>query len=198
MRCLLAEGKALAEWNNLIAEISYAINTSTSRSTGYTPFLLQYGVHPRSDINPTPAENPGAEEFFQERRQIREEAADALKFAQARMAQYFDSRHTPIKPADKVWLKLAHGTQIGYRLPHSTALDVIKTGPFVVKKRVGMHAYELELPPHMKIHPVISVIHLEPALDDPYERTSAPPGPVIVGGEERYNVDRILKKNCWV
>ena len=58
-------------------------------------------------------------------------------------------------------LKLATRTKVGYRLLNMSALDVRKIGPFKVKDRVGKVAFELELPPHLKIHPVIPCVHLE-------------------------------------
>lgn len=110
------------------------------------------------------------------------------------MAKYFDAKHTPLKNMDKVWLKLAKGVHNGYRLPNMSALDVIKTGPFSIKKKIGKLAFELDLPNHMKIHPVISCIHLEPATEDPFNRELPPPAPILVDGEERYLIDRILRK----
>jgi hypothetical protein len=194
IRCYIAENRAQHEWDELLPDVEYALNTSTNATTGMTPFLMLYGVHPRSDINPSPAENPGAEKFFQDRRRIREEAADTLKVAQAKMAQYFDKKHIPIKVHDKVWLKLASGIKQGYRLPNSTKLDVVKSGPYTVKRKVGKLAYELDLPSHMKIHPVISVVHLEPAVNDPYERTAPQVQPIEVNGEQRWVIDRLVKR----
>jgi hypothetical protein len=133
------------------------------------------------------------EEFVQDCRRNGEEAADTIKSAQARMAKYFDSKHTPIKEADQVWLKLAKGTDIGYRLPNMSALDVKKIGPFPVKRRMGKVAFELDLPEHLNIHPVISCVHLEPARPEHFDRLPPPP-PLVVDGEERYVIDRILKK----
>ncbi|KAK1774019.1 hypothetical protein QBC45DRAFT_455067 [Copromyces sp. CBS 386.78] len=47
-------------------------------------------------------------------------------------------------------------------------------------KKVGRLAYKLDLPPRMKIYPVISVVHLIPAPnnEDPFGRTAPPPGPI--------------------
>lgn len=95
---------------------------------------------------------------------------------------------------EKVWLKLAKGTKMGYRLPNVLDLDVIKTGLFTVKERVSKVAFRLDLLDDYKIHLVISCIHLEPAKEDPYNRQIPPPTPIIIEGEERYLIDRILKK----
>jgi len=195
LRCFLSEGtKGLSEWDELLPEVEYALNTSVNATTGYTPFFLLYGVHPRSEINSASASCNDAEQFFQDRRQIREDAYEAIRLAQARMAIYYNEKHRPINIKDKVWLKLAKGTEIGYRLPNSTSLDVIKTGPFTVKRQIKKLTYELDLPKDMKMHPFFSVIHLEAAEDDPYDRSNPPPAPVIMDGEQTHLVDRILRK----
>jgi hypothetical protein len=82
---------------------------------------------------------------------------------------------------------------MGYRLPKMSALNVHKIGPFKVKRRVGKVAFELKLPTYLYIYPVISCIHLEPA-DKQYLKRQTPPSPLIMEGEERYIIDRILRK----
>ena len=151
-------------------------------------------ARPRSEISSKRTKCPEADDFLEYRQQIRKEAADTLQAAQARMAKHFDNRHTPIKEMERVWLKLARGTRSGYRLSNVSDLAVIKTGPFKVKRRVGKVAFELDLPETFDIHPVISCIHLEPAKEDPFNRQTPPPPPIVVEGEERYLIDRILKK----
>ena len=194
IRCITAEGKARSEWDELLPEIEYALNTSPNQSTGTTPFQLMYGIPPRDEIAPQTTDVPEAEHFFNERKQIREDALDRIKLAQARMAQYYDARHSEIKPSDKVWLKLAKGTAKGYRLPHTTAIDPIRVGPFAVKEKINDVAYKLHLPTHIKIHPVISIIHLEPANEDIYNRQRALPGPILVEDEQKYIIDRIVDR----
>lgn len=203
LRSFLADreqGKAVSEWDELLPDTEYALNTSINVSTGESPFHLLYGVYPRNENSAASTnsnlQSPEADEFIQYRKQIREEAIDTLKAAQARMARYFDSGHTPvnIKKEDKVWLKLARGVQHGYRLPNMSDLNVIKAGPYKVKRRIGKVAFELELPDHIKIHPVVSCIHLEVCNEDLYDRRVPAPPPIIVEGEERYLIDRILKK----
>ncbi|KAJ6010298.1 hypothetical protein N7451_001710 [Penicillium sp. IBT 35674x] len=73
-----------------------------------------------------------------------------------------------------------------------------------VLKRVGRLAYRLDLPPDLKIHPVISVVHLEPAPpgDDPWERPQADTGDTheptfdarFPHEHELFDVDEILCK----
>lgn len=45
-------------------------------------------------------------------------------------------------------------------------------GPFTVKQKLGRLAYELDLPANWKVHPAISIAHLElaPAGKDPFNK----------------------------
>ena len=90
--------RAVTDWDELLPDVEFALNTSISATTGQSPFFLLYGIHPRS---PTPmlvsTDTPDdAEQFSQDRQSIRQEAADAIKLAQARIAKYYDKKYTPM------------------------------------------------------------------------------------------------------
>lgn len=196
MRCLIADAandRAVTDWDELLPDVEFALNTSTSATTGQSPFYLLYGVLPRSHLPTNDSEPSDADQFAEDRQRIREEAGDAVKLAQARMAKYYDAKHTPMFKAEYVWLKLAKGTDVGYRLPSMSALDVRKIGPFKVKRQISKVAFELELPSYLRMHPVISCIHLEPANGEHRDRQTPPP-PLMIDGEERFIIDRILRK----
>jgi hypothetical protein len=69
-------------------------------------------------------------------------------------------------------------------------------GPLKIKKVVSSVAYELELPPTLRIHPVFHVSKLKLYRnDDRYEREQVMrPAPVLVDGEQEYEVERILDR----
>ena len=46
----------------------------------------------------------------------------------------------------------------------------------------------------MKIHPVISVVHLEQCFDDPFRRQIPDPEPIVIDGKEHHVIDKILRK----
>ena len=111
------------------------------------------------------------------------------------MALYYDRKHQPTELTGAVYLRLSKPTSIGYKLADANKLSIVKDGPFKIKRRVGKHTYELELPERLKyIHPVISIAHLEQATEDPYNRRIEPPGPIIVNDEEHYALDHITSK----
>ncbi len=103
-----------------------------------------------------------------------------MDFAAARAKRRYDGQHRDLefKEGDKVYLRLHKG----YHLPGKPArkLSQQRAGPFLIKRRIGRQAYELDLPDNMAIHPVISVAQLvpTPSGEDPFERTVTPPSPV--------------------
>ena len=46
LRCTIYEMNEVREWKRLFPMIELAINSSVNRSTGYTPFFLNYGFDP--------------------------------------------------------------------------------------------------------------------------------------------------------
>ena len=68
-------------------------------------------------------------------------------------------------------------------------------GPFEVKERVGQGAYRLILPDSVRLHPVFNVSQLRPyrqSIATFPGRTQDPQPPVVVDGEEEYEVGEIL------
>jgi hypothetical protein len=56
--------KGLLDWDELLPDTEYALNISPSVITGAFFYFLLYGVYPRSEIDPDPAINTDAEQFF--------------------------------------------------------------------------------------------------------------------------------------
>ena len=179
------------------------MNNLPNRSLGKTPFQYLYGLDPRTPLDWAALTNnrPDVAEWVAYRARYRREANESLGFARTKMALYYDKGHKPItfNPGDNVYIILAKGLDPGYRLPISTnKLGEQRVRPFPVTRAIGKLAYELELPATWKIHPVISVVHLEPHREDHYGRDVQPPPEIIKDndddGHEEYEVETILRK----
>jgi hypothetical protein len=108
------------------------------------------------------------------------------------MEHFADKSRKPAlvyQPGDQVWLS---SKNIKTQRP-SKKLDSKNLGPFKVLGKVGATSYKLELPASMRIHPVFhsNLLRLDPETSLPgQEITPAPP--VVVEGEEEFEVERIL------
>ena len=72
-------------------------------------------------------------------------------------------------------------------------LDWKNLGPFHIVEIIGSHAYKLDLPASMRIHPVFNVSLLRPAAGNPVPgQRQEPPPPVEVDGLEEWQVEDIL------
>jgi hypothetical protein len=116
------------------------------------------------------------------------------------MKERFDAAHQPLqlKPGDWAYLRLHHG----YKIPGqaNAKFSQQRTGPFIIKEVYGKgNAYKLDLPGQWKIHPVISVEHLEPApapSADPFRRPTPDHPPAIDDGAsaDQWMVDKLLDR----
>jgi len=67
-------------------------------------------------------------------------------------------------------------------------------GPYKIKKIVSSNAVELELPSTVKIHPVVNVSRVRWYVGQVEGQRKEQPAPVIIEGEEEWEVERILNK----
>lgn len=112
--------------------------------------------------------------------------------------RYYDGNHKAafMKERDLAYLRLYRG----YSVPgiESKKVNQQMLGPFRVLRRVGRLAYELDLPTEWRIHPVVSVAQLEPALNkpDPFDRATQqlPPAIQVDGETGQYEMERLLDR----
>jgi hypothetical protein len=168
-------------WLDVVPLLQWHLNSGYSAPIQSSPHELLYGFRPAGpfEVLAAPA-TERATELPTIRESLRQDAQLAMDFATARAKRRYDSDHRDIEfnEGDKVYLRLHRG----YHLPGkpSRKLSQQRAGPFVIKRRVGRLAYELDFPPEMAIHPVISVAYLLPSPlgSDPFERDVPPPGPI--------------------
>ena len=69
----------------------------------------------------------------------------------------------------------------------------MKLCPFPVKRAIGSHAYQLEFPADIKVHPVQPISLLSPVAEDPLPGQIVPPPPPmqVEGKEPEYHVEAV-------
>jgi hypothetical protein len=194
------------DWDEYLSAAELAMNNAVNESTGYSPFYLFYGrdAHLPIDFAITQLtgarNNPAAEEALMKWRQAMQLAQGNVARAQERQVRYYNSkkRRVEFKVGDKVLLATANLKLLGEQ-KRARKLTERWIGPYRVKKVINRNAYELELPPSLKIHPVINVSQLKEYRDgtDLFPNRPQPltrPAPVAKedSGAPEWEVERIL------
>jgi hypothetical protein len=185
------------DWNRLLPLAEFTYNNAQHTSTRVSPFLANYGFHPRCTLKvtvPTVGANPAAEEVVAKLRALHEQIREELTSAQAKYKEHYDNNVKELpsfQVGDKVWLSRRN---ISTTRP-STKLDYKRLGPFKITQVVGESklAFKLELPPTMRIHPVFHGSLLDPYHENTIPgRVQPPPPPIEVEGEEEWEIAEVL------
>lgn len=148
-------------WGKYLHWAEWSYNTAIHSSTGLSPYQVVYGkTHPSlpqyiagsSAIQAVDAE-------LTERDQILATLKRKLLKAQANMKLYADKRRIPhnFKEGDLAFVKLRPFQQTSVAGHRIRKLSKRYFGPFKLIRQIGEVAFELELPPTSKIHPVFHV-----------------------------------------
>jgi hypothetical protein len=169
------------KWAAWIPLAEYWYNTSHHSSLGCSPFQALYGYAPNEAMVPINTSVPTTEaaQLLADRQQQMLLLRLNLEKAQARMKLYADKHRTErqFQVGDKVWLRLQPYVQSSVVSRPFPKLAHKFYGPYVILRRVGQVAYELQLPDGCQVHPVFHVSQLKPYTADytPEFVADAPP-----------------------
>ncbi|QRW09789.1 Transposon Tf2-12 polyprotein [Ceratobasidium sp. AG-Ba] len=180
-------------WAGILPMAEFAYNNSVNASTNQTPFYACYGFHPRFSIGQQLDETvPHADEQANQLQARMDELQSSVTLANEKIKHYYDLKHREpeeIKVGDKVWLDARN---IKTERPVAK-LSAKKIGPYKVVKKEGTHAFKLELPHTLKVHPTFHTSLISLKKDNPFGRDPPqPPAVVTPEGEEEYEVEKIL------
>ena len=184
------------DWKKYLSLAEFAANNQVSDTTTLSPFFGIYGRHPKCsfqlDQATTNPEEINAQETAERLSHIHDTLRSEMKYAQARQIEGADRSRTPapvFRQNDLVWLD---SRNIRTERP-SRKLENKFLGPYKVTRAIGTHAYEIDIPNTMRNHRTFPVSLLYPAANDPLPgQTTPPPLPVIVDGEENWEVKEVL------
>ena len=184
-------------WVELLPLAEYAYNSAYNEALKMSPHMANYGFEPQTQwIKPSkPGDwtNPASEILVSRWKGVWEKARTTLEATRQRMIKWHDlkAQEGPVfKPGDKV---MVDSRNMSTQRP-TKKLDHKLRGPWRVVKKVGSRAYELALPPNIKVHPVFHISLLEPYRESKYPgRSQPPPEPEVIEGELEYVVDSVVK-----
>jgi hypothetical protein len=181
------------DWDEFLASAEFAMNNQWQESVRETPFMLNFGQHPRVPLTvPGPFKVPVAQHWHGRMHDTLKLAKAALLAAQNHQAAYTQNKRRDVS-YDVGDYVLLNSKNIKLRMPPSGSRKMMprSIGPFKIIQKVGAVAYKLELPENMKrVHPVFHVSLLR-KWNVP--RRSQPPPPTIeIEGETLWLFDRIL------
>ena len=149
------------DWARLLPMAEFAYNNAKNASTGYTPFELNCGYHPRmsykEDVDPR-TQSKSADELSAELRELMIVCQENLHHAQELQKRAHDKGVKPrsYAPGEEVWLNSKY-----IKTKRNRKLEAKFFGSFRVLHPVGKEAYKLELRKKWRIHDVFHVSLLE-------------------------------------
>jgi transposase InsO family protein len=194
-------------WSTLIHAVDYTAATLPHDSTGMSPFMVELGYQPRTDIDwERPADKIPVSDHI---RKARDDAQDHIKrihqvwewcrtgMAKAQEKQQVQAnkhrRPVDFKVKDKVWVSTKNWTS---ERP-SRKLGYQNEGPYEILEKVG-HSYRLKLPDSNHRHDVFApdLLRKDPGDPLPGQRPDSPL-PIVYNQEPEWEVDEILQSRTW-
>jgi len=185
------------QWPNWLGTAESAYNNKAHSSTKMLPFKANYRQDPRMGFEMRKkGKYKRAEKFVTKMKEIQEEAKAALGKAQEEMKKYADRKRgeaNKYKVGDLVMLSTK---DLKYQMTGRRTEKLMKrfVSPYKVKKIISANAVELELPSTVRIYPVVNVSRIHRYIGQVEEQRKEQPTPVIIKGEEEWEVERILNK----
>ena len=198
-----------SDWDTHLTAAELAVNSSKNATTGYSPFFLSHGFEPRLPIDaaiaplPRPAaSNATATEMHARWRAALASAQTNILKAQQRQTHYANQhrREVTFAVGDRVLLSSRNLRLLG-DAKRTRKLTSRFLGPYAVKRVINNNAYELTLPPTLRIHPVINISQLKQYHDGtaafpsrPVPQARPEPESLDQHGVASFTVERVLDK----
>jgi len=185
------------QWPEWLGTAEFAYNNKMHSSTRTSPFKANYGQNPRMGFEERKkGKYAGAEKFIEKMKEIQEEAKAVLGKAQADIKQYADRKRSNVEEYKVGDLVMLSTKDLKYQIVgrRTEKLTERFVGPYRIKKIALSNTIELELPSTVKIHPVVNVSRICRYVGQVEGQKKEQPLPVIIEGEEEWEVERILNK----
>ena len=198
------------QWPEWLGTAEFAYNNKMYSSTKTSPFKANYGQNPRMGFEGRKkGKYEGTEKFVKKMKKIQEEAKAVLGKAQKEIKKYADRKQAKVNDYKVEDLVVLSTKDLKYQMVKRRIEKLTErfVGPYKIKKIISPNAVELELPSTIKIHLVVNVSRICKYIGQVEGQKKEQPAPVIIKGEEKQEVERILNKQrvrgkdkylvCW-
>jgi len=185
------------QWPEWLGTAEFAYNNKAHSSTQMTLFKANYGQNPRMGFEGRKkGKYKGAEKFVMKIKEIQEEVKAALGKAQEEMKKYADRKRREVDEYKVGDLVMLSTKDLKYQMVGRRTEKLMESfvGPYKIKRIVSTNMVELELPSTIRIHPVVNVSRICKYVGQVEGQKREQPAPVIIEGEEEWEVERILNK----
>ncbi|XP_063819155.1 LOW QUALITY PROTEIN: uncharacterized protein LOC135057187 [Pseudophryne corroboree] len=163
------------------------------RATGYSPFYIVYGQHPRPpNFEALPAlEVPAASSTLKHFSLVWKNVHVSLKKASKRYKIFADRKRQAVpllKPGDKVWLSTRN---LRLRVP-SMKFAPRFIGPYSVEQMINPVAYKLKLPAYLRIPNSFHISLLRPLILNRFQKSSPESPRVYTRRGVEFEVNKIV------
>ena len=199
LRCLIHELGEVREWDQLLPTVEFVLNSHPNRSTGYSPFFLNWGYHPTTpqlflrDRQATA--NETVNQFLSRMHAAFQRSKANVQRANQRSKSLYDRRRREVTYQVGDWVLLSTENLFKRGTPQKLQRKFV--GPYKIVARYGSVAYQLELPATWKRHPTFHVSLLKPWRGE-FEEVAADPAELEgvqqdLEEEEASEVEKILR-----
>jgi len=185
------------QWLDWLGTAEFVYNNKIHAATKTSPFKVNYGQDPRMGFEGRrKGKYEAAGKFIEKMRKIQEEAKAALRKAQEEMKKFANRKRGKNEEYRVGDLVLLSTKDLKWQMKgrRSEKMTECFVGPYKIKGIISSNAVELELPKSIKIHPVVNVSRIQLYKPQVEGQKKIPPKPVIIEGEEEFEVEKILNK----
>ena len=185
------------QWPDWLGIAEFTYNNKAHSSTKMLPFKANYRQDPRMGFEMRKkGKYEGAKKFVTKIKEIQKEVKAALGKAQEEMKKYADRKRgeaNEYKVGDLVMLSTK---DLKYQMTGRRTEKLIErfVGSYKIKKIISANAVKLELSSTIRIYPVVNISRICRYIGQVEEQRKEQPTPVIIKGEEEWEVERILNK----
>ena len=185
------------QWPEWLGTTEFAYNNKAHSSIQTLPFKANYGQDPRMRFKGRKKRKyQGTEKFIEKIKEIQEKAKAALRKVQEEMKKYADRKRAEVDDYKVGDLVMLSTKDLKYQMVRRKTKKLMErfVGPYKIKKIVSPNAVELELPSTVKIYPVVNISRIHKYIGQVEGQKKEQPAPVIIKGEEEWEMERILNK----